>query len=247
MTGVRHAWTFDDMFSAFATQGLDPKKKGEFTREELAPLAKVNVKSLKEYDYFTYRQGERQEGRVQRSEADYYLDYNTKETVLTLHFTLPFKAPVKAKELSARSLRSGIFRRLLLRREGSGQARRRARACKLSVARPQEMGAALGAAAEPARSQPAQTPALTVGAEFANKIVGEMSVKPVVGGRPVVHFALVIAALAGLMLVAGALDDAFAQGARSAARARRRRAVRWAAWSAGCSPSRPSSIGSSPA
>ena len=39
-----------------------------------------------------------------------------------------------------------------------------------------------------------------------------MSVKPVVGGRPVVHFALVIAALAGLMLVAGALDAAFAQG-----------------------------------
>ena len=39
-----------------------------------------------------------------------------------------------------------------------------------------------------------------------------MSVKPVVGGRPVVHFALVIAALAGLMLVAGALDVAFAQG-----------------------------------
>src|SRR6478672_5226570 len=39
-----------------------------------------------------------------------------------------------------------------------------------------------------------------------------MSVKPVVGGRPVVHFALVIAALAGLMLVAGALDAALAQG-----------------------------------
>ena len=36
--------------------------------------------------------------------------------------------------------------------------------------------------------------------------------KPVVGGRPGVHFALVIAALAGLMLVAGALDAALAQG-----------------------------------
>src|ERR1041384_7993165 len=54
ITGVRHAWAFDDMFSAFATQGLDAKKKGEFTREELAPLAEVNVSSLKEYDYFTY-------------------------------------------------------------------------------------------------------------------------------------------------------------------------------------------------
>ena len=25
VTGVRHAWTFDDMFSAFATQGLEQK------------------------------------------------------------------------------------------------------------------------------------------------------------------------------------------------------------------------------
>ena len=54
VTGVRHAWTFDDMFSVFATQGIDSKKKGEYTREELAPLAEVNVTSLKEYDFFTH-------------------------------------------------------------------------------------------------------------------------------------------------------------------------------------------------
>jgi ABC-type uncharacterized transport system substrate-binding protein len=40
VVGVRHAWTFDDMFSTFATQGLESKKKGEFTREELQPLAR---------------------------------------------------------------------------------------------------------------------------------------------------------------------------------------------------------------
>jgi nickel/cobalt exporter len=38
-----------------------------------------------------------------------------------------------------------------------------------------------------------------------------MSVKPVVAGRPVVHFVLLIAAPAGLLLMAGALDAAFAQ------------------------------------
>src|SRR5215475_14775232 len=53
-TGVRHAWTFDDMFSTYATQGLASKEKGKFTREELASLAQVNVDSLKEFDYFTY-------------------------------------------------------------------------------------------------------------------------------------------------------------------------------------------------
>src|SRR5580692_11446000 len=52
-TGVRHAWTFDDMYSSFATQGIAAKTKGEFTREELQPLAQLNVESLKEYDYFT--------------------------------------------------------------------------------------------------------------------------------------------------------------------------------------------------
>ena len=54
ITGIRHAWSFDDMFSTFALQGMESKEKGKFTREELAPLAKVNVESLKEYDYFTY-------------------------------------------------------------------------------------------------------------------------------------------------------------------------------------------------
>ena len=48
MTGVRHAWTFDDMYSAYALQGLDSQTKGVFSREELAPLAQTNVESLKE-------------------------------------------------------------------------------------------------------------------------------------------------------------------------------------------------------
>lgn len=36
-----------------ATQGLESKQSGAFTREELAPLAKVNVTSLKEHDVIT--------------------------------------------------------------------------------------------------------------------------------------------------------------------------------------------------
>ena len=54
VTGIRHAWSFDDMFSTFATQGIEAKEKGKFTREELAPLAEVNVSSLKEFEFFTY-------------------------------------------------------------------------------------------------------------------------------------------------------------------------------------------------
>ncbi len=100
VTGVRHAWTFDDMFSAFATTGIQAKTKGQFTREELAPLAKVNVESLNEYAFFTYARinGKRQQD-VFNEPVDYWLDYDPKTTVLTLHFTLPFKQPVTAKQL----------------------------------------------------------------------------------------------------------------------------------------------------
>jgi ABC-type uncharacterized transport system substrate-binding protein len=100
VTAVRHAWTFDDMFSAFATTGL-PKTNGTFTRQTLQPLAQVNVESLKEYAYFTYAKadGKRLKDPFTDPTGDYWLDYDPKTTVLTLHFTLPFRQPVKAKAL----------------------------------------------------------------------------------------------------------------------------------------------------
>ena len=99
-TGLRQAWTFDDMFSAFATTGIHAKTKGQFTREELQPLAQVNVESLKDYDYFTYAKidGKRRKD-VFTAPVDYWLDYDPKATVLTLHFTLPFKNPLPVKQL----------------------------------------------------------------------------------------------------------------------------------------------------
>ena len=98
ITGIRHAWTFDDVFSTYATQGLPQTTKGEFTREELAPLAKENVDSLKEYGFFNYArvEGARKKD-VFTDPTDYWLDF--KSDTLTLNFTLPFKTPVKAKEL----------------------------------------------------------------------------------------------------------------------------------------------------
>lgn len=96
ITGVRHAWTFDDMFSAYAVQGLEAKKKGAYTREELGPLAQTNVESLKEYAYFTFARADGKKERFNEP-VDYFLDY--KDAVLTLHFTLPLKNPVKSKQL----------------------------------------------------------------------------------------------------------------------------------------------------
>jgi ABC-type uncharacterized transport system substrate-binding protein len=96
LTGVRHAWTFDDMFASYALQGLEAKKKGEYSREELASLAQTNVEALKEYAYFTFA---RADGKKQKfsEPTDYFLDYTAGQ--LTLHFTLPVATPFKAKQL----------------------------------------------------------------------------------------------------------------------------------------------------
>jgi ABC-type uncharacterized transport system substrate-binding protein len=97
ITGVRHAWTFDDMFSTYALQGLETKVKGVYSHEELAPLAQTNVESLKEFGFFTFA---RADGKKEKFEepVDYFLEYN--DGLLTLHFTLPLKTPVKSKTLA---------------------------------------------------------------------------------------------------------------------------------------------------
>jgi ABC-type uncharacterized transport system substrate-binding protein len=97
VTGVRHAWTFDDMFSSYALQGIETKTKGVYSREELAPLAQTNVESLKEFAYFTFAKADGKKEKFLEP-VDYFLEY--KDAALTLHFTLPLKTPVKPKELA---------------------------------------------------------------------------------------------------------------------------------------------------
>ncbi len=101
ITGVRHAWTFDDMFSTYALQGIETKTKGAYTRDELKPLAQTNVESLKEYAFFTFAKagaaGSQKKEKF-NDPIDYYLEY--KDTALTLHFTLPFKTPFKTQALA---------------------------------------------------------------------------------------------------------------------------------------------------
>jgi ABC-type uncharacterized transport system substrate-binding protein len=106
LTGVRHAWTFDDMFSAYALQGIAHAKKGQYTREELASLAQTNVDSLKEYAYFTYARADGK--KLAFADAvDYWLEY--RNSALTLHFTLPLKAAAAAKAVSIEVYDPTIF------------------------------------------------------------------------------------------------------------------------------------------
>ncbi|SHL13185.1 ABC-type uncharacterized transport system, substrate-binding protein [Bradyrhizobium lablabi] len=106
VTGVRHAWTFDDMFTTYALQGIETKTKGVYSREELASLAQTNVESLKEFAYFTFAKADGKKEKFEEP-VDYYLEY--KDSALTLHFTLPLKTPVKPKELAVEVFDPSFF------------------------------------------------------------------------------------------------------------------------------------------
>lgn len=127
IVGFRHAWSFDEYYTAMAIDGLDVDKDGKYTREELAELAKVNVEALKEFGYFTFPRLKEQplpvsaptefylehaprpagqpaavkpagEAVLPRSGADKIAEAAAKPAhELTLHFTLPLAKPVLAE------------------------------------------------------------------------------------------------------------------------------------------------------
>ena len=95
IAAIRHAWTFDSMYSAFVTQGLGQNGKGP-TPEELAPLAKTNVKELAEFDYFTHAKAAN--SKLEFGEpTDYRLEEGKDKRVI-LSFTLPLKNPASASK-----------------------------------------------------------------------------------------------------------------------------------------------------
>src|SRR5262245_20947739 len=164
VAGVKHAWTFDDMFSAFAVQGIETKKKGVYTREDLAPLAEVNVTSLKEFDYFT-------QGKADGKKAafidpkDYYLEYA--DNMLTLNFFLPLKSPVKVKHLQLEIYDPSYFVDFTFAEKDPVGLKGAPAACKVAVVRPNDpatQGRQVGEAFFDSMSSS------NYGAQFANKI-----------------------------------------------------------------------------
>jgi ABC-type uncharacterized transport system substrate-binding protein len=168
ITGVRHAWAFDDMYSAFATQGLDQKTKGVFTREELAPLAKLNMDSLKDFDYFTFVTADGKKIALSEPPTDYWLDY--KDTVLTLHFTLSFAQPVKAKNLLVEIYDPTIYIDFEFAKKDPVSAASRPAQCKLTVERPPDMRVLRQRRLSEAFFNSLK-PGQNWGAEFANKVL----------------------------------------------------------------------------
>jgi ABC-type uncharacterized transport system substrate-binding protein len=167
--GIRHAWAFDDMYSTFATQGLEQKKKGEFSREELQPLAQVNVESLKEYDFFTYAKADGKKA-IFVDPVEYHLEFDPKDTILTLHFLLPLKTPLKAKSLNLEVFDPSYFVDFSFAEKDAVALAGAPAGCALNLTRPQELTAEM--ARRLAEIPPdGKIPENTYGAAFANKIV----------------------------------------------------------------------------
>ena len=135
ITGVRHAWTFDDMFSTYALQGIPSKTPGTYTREELAPLAQTNVESLKEYAFFTFAKSDGKKERF-NDPIDYYLEKT--DLGLTLHFTLPFKTPFKTKKLALEVFDPSFFIDFSLEKKDPIKLVGAPAACTMGIQRPSD-------------------------------------------------------------------------------------------------------------
>ncbi|MFB9265444.1 DUF1007 family protein [Bradyrhizobium erythrophlei] len=166
VTGVRHAWTFDDMFSTYALQGIEAKTKGAYSREELALLAQTNVESLKEFAYFTFAKADGKKEKFLEP-VDYYLDY--KDAALTLHFTLPAKTPFKPKQLSLEVFDPAFFIDFKYSDKDPVKLVGAAVDCKLQFQRPNDGTAS----AQKLGEQNFMGDGGNFGAMFANKIVVE--------------------------------------------------------------------------
>ncbi|MEW6642596.1 MAG: DUF1007 family protein [Pseudomonadota bacterium] len=171
LTAVRHAWTFDDMFSTYALQGIETKTKGVYTREELASLAQTNVESLKEFGFFTFaRAGEAgTRNRKQKFEdpVDYYLEH--KDGALTLHFTLPLKTPVKSRQLVVDIYDPTYFVDFSLAKTDPIKLIGAPAGCKVSIERPND-GSAQAQAQAVGEQNFLDGSNANFGAMFANKV-----------------------------------------------------------------------------
>jgi ABC-type uncharacterized transport system substrate-binding protein len=93
VAAIRHHWTFDDMYSAFVTTGIGVSGKPA-TPEQLLPVAKVNVDSLAEFDYFT--EAKDGHGKVEFAKPTEYSMTESDKLLATLSFTLPLATPTSA-------------------------------------------------------------------------------------------------------------------------------------------------------
>jgi ABC-type uncharacterized transport system substrate-binding protein len=92
LKAINVKWVFDANYSEFATADLDVNKDGVLTPEELQPLAKDNIDSLKEWSYFVY--GRLNGEKLKWGDVTEYRQTMGKDGRLEMHFAVPFVTPI---------------------------------------------------------------------------------------------------------------------------------------------------------
>jgi ABC-type uncharacterized transport system substrate-binding protein len=167
ITAVRHAWTFDEMFSVYATQGLDKDGDGKLSREELKELAEVNVTSLEEFNYFSVGKSGGKD-IVFAKPVDYWLE-SDKDNVLTLHFTLPLEASAPVAGFSLEVYDPTFFVDLSFPEDAKVELVGGPAGCNADAIRPKALETATTNLSESFFD--ALTASSNFGAQFANRIV----------------------------------------------------------------------------
>ncbi|ACL60565.1 protein of unknown function DUF1007 [Methylobacterium nodulans ORS 2060] len=106
LTGIRHTWTFDRTYSAFSVVGLDTNHDGVPDPDKLAELARTNVESLANLNWFTQAKIDGQPVEF-APPSEYSQSFADGE--LTLRFTLPLKTPARAKEVALQMADPSFF------------------------------------------------------------------------------------------------------------------------------------------
>lgn len=91
ISAIQQKWTFDELYTSMAIQGLDKNGDGKYDREELAELAKINMDGLKEFAYFTYARLKDADLKVSEPK-EAWLEHA--DGILSLHFKLPLAEAV---------------------------------------------------------------------------------------------------------------------------------------------------------
>ncbi len=93
IVAVRHGWTFDEAYSAYAVQGFEKGPDGVLAPDKMAELAKINMESLAEQAFFTNAKANG--AKLSFGEPTNY-GTSYANGALTLTFDLPLRSPTKA-------------------------------------------------------------------------------------------------------------------------------------------------------
>ena len=142
LIAIANTWDFDEAFSAYAIQGYDSKGDGNPTREDLQPLAQINMDALKEYHFFTSVTADGTASAL-GAPTDYWDEFTNEK--MTLHFTIPLKQPltVDGRNVSVDVYDDEYFAAVSFPKEQPSAFPSEPQSCRNTLQRPQPLDAAM--------------------------------------------------------------------------------------------------------